>query len=185
MVCASGMSTRQERAIAANQARGIGCAVGELTDITMIVDVLGTATGTTFATIALDGTPGDHIALTPPGEGTFELVQVFLEGGIEAVTDAVGTTVLATGEIQSGATKDGRQVWEGSTDNNNFCAASVLTPDSRLYVNTDPLRVGQLRQFSQKQPLKVALMKCGAANNVTCLSVVLTVQCANTAPAAR
>jgi hypothetical protein len=164
----------------ANRQRGIDCTPGDLIDITMIVDVLNTADGTvpsTGAVPAVLGTPGDILTLTPPGDGTFELVELQLEGGEEAVTGDLGTEVIYVGDIQSGSTKDGRSVWGGSTGDRNRCAARVLTPDSRLYVNTDPLRVGGLRKFSEKQPLKVGL-GITTANNVTGLSVTATVACA-------
>jgi len=182
MACNGQMSTRQERAIAANRQESIGCTPGELLDITAIIDIDAAADGTvpaapTTADIASLGNAGTIYQLAPPGDGSFELVEFIPEGGEQLTTQEVGTDVMYVGEIRSGQTADSRPVWSGSTGGRNLCAASVLTPDSRYYVNTDPLRVGHLRQFSEKQPLRIGLGVHGA-DNVERVSVLATVACA-------
>lgn len=180
MVCASGMSTRQERALSAMKQRGIECVQGALVDITMLVDVLAAADGQSFNTPAELGTPGDHLLIGPPGDGTFALVQIMIEGGV--TQDAAGdplynaAELLYVGDIRSGNTKDARSVWSGSTGDTNRTSGLQLTPDSRLYVNTDPLRVAGLRKISEKQQNRIALGNCGAAD-AECVSVLLTYQC--------
>jgi len=182
MACAGQMSTRQERAIAANRQESIGCTPGELIDITAVIDVGATADGT-IPSVLVDtdicriGQAGLYYQLQPPGDGSFELVEFVPEGGEQATTGEVGTDVTFVGEIRSGQTADSRPVWGGSTGGRNLCASSVLTPDSRLYVNTDPLRVGHLREFSEKQPLRIGIGVRGG-QDVEGMSVLVTVACA-------
>jgi len=166
--------------MAANRARGLSCNPGDLVDIALMVDVLNTGDGTVdtaSGVTAVLGTPGTQLVFIPPDAGEYELVELTPEGGVEATTLGLGTDVLYIGDIQSGATKDGRKVWTGSTNSRNRCSARVLTPDSRFYVNTDPLRVGELNTFDNKTPLYVGLGITGS-NNVTNLSVLATFACA-------
>ena len=185
MVCANGMSTRQERALNARKQRGIECVVGALVDLTFIADVLGSADaqGQTFQTVCQLGQPGDHLLVSPPGGGDFALVQIMIEGGSIDTGDEIldAAQYLYVGDIRSGDTKDGRDVWGGSTgspggDNTNRTHALQLTPDSRLYVNTDPLRVAGLREFSEKQPLKVAMGSCRTEVS-ECVAFLMTFEC--------
>jgi hypothetical protein len=172
------MSTRQERALHAMKQRGIECVEGALVDLTFLIDVLAAADGASFNTVAQLGTPGDHIELKPPGNGSFAVVQVMFEGGEsnDGTNLFDASDYLYVGDIRSGDTKDARDVWGGSTGATNRTSSQQLTPDSRLYVNTDPLRVAGLRQFSEKQPLKIALGNC-KANDATCVSALVTMKC--------
>lgn len=173
------MSTRQERALNAICQRGRECVPGTLVDLTMLIDILAAADGASFTTVAALGTPGDYIELKPPGSGDFSMIQAMFEGGeIDNTVDPPFDAAphIYTGQIRSGDTPDAREVWAGSTGQVNRTSALQLSPDSRLYVNTDPLRVAGLRIFSQQQPLKIALGNC-TAFDATCVSVLLTLKC--------